>query len=91
MKGKVNVLSEVNIFMTIYNLTRCINIMDMDELKRRLRAFLPLVSLYMSSLLTKYEMQKIDVLDFYKTRFQVKFCFRDRAIHRTDKLPKPGH
>ncbi|RGE74265.1 MULTISPECIES: transposase [Bacteroides] len=58
MKGKANVLSEVNIFMTIYNLTRCINIMGMDELKRRLRAFLPLVSLYMSLLLIKYEMQK---------------------------------
>ena len=58
MKGKANVLSEVNIFMTIYNLTRCINIMGMDELKRRLRDFLPLVSLYMSLLLIKNEMQK---------------------------------
>lgn len=58
MKGKANVLSEVNIFMTIYNLTRCITIMGMDELKRRLKAFLPLVSLYMSLLLIKDEMQK---------------------------------
>ena len=58
MKGKANVLSEVNIFMTIYNLTRCITIMGMDELKRRLRAFWPLLSLYMSLLLIKYEIQK---------------------------------
>ena len=58
MKGKANVLSEVNIFMTIYNLTRCITIMGMDELKRRLRAFLPLLSLYTALLLIKYKIQK---------------------------------
>lgn len=58
MKGKADVLSGVNIFMTIYNLTRCITIMRMDELKGRLRVFLSLVSLYMSLLLIKYEIQK---------------------------------
>jgi len=71
MKGKANVLSEVNIFMTIYNLTRCINIMGMDELKRRLRDFLPLVSLYMSLLLIKNEMQKKNFILQFKYVIQI--------------------
>ena len=42
----------------IVNTNYWFTLMGMDELKRRLRAFLPLVSLYMSLLLIKYEMQK---------------------------------
>ena len=38
MKGKVNVLSEVNLLMIIYNLKRSISIIGQDELRKKLRA-----------------------------------------------------
>lgn len=39
LKGKKNVLSEVHLMMTIYNLSRMIKILGMDVLKRRLITF----------------------------------------------------
>lgn len=47
MKGKENVLSEVNLMMTVYNLRRLMSIFSVDELKSRLKE---LVVLF----LTKY-------------------------------------
>ena len=38
MKGKVNVLSEVNLMMICYNLTRLMSIFTTDELKSRIKA-----------------------------------------------------
>lgn len=40
MKGKINVLTETNLFMLIYNLTRAASIMGPDELKKKLKGFL---------------------------------------------------
>ncbi|MBL1279271.1 MAG: IS1182 family transposase [Fluviicola sp.] len=37
MKGKENVLSEVNLMMTVYNLRRLMSIFSVDELKNKLR------------------------------------------------------
>lgn len=37
MKGKVNVLSEVNILMIVYNLRRCLTILGIDGFKKRLK------------------------------------------------------
>ncbi len=37
MKGKENVLSEVNLMMMVYNLRRLMSIFDMDELQTRLK------------------------------------------------------
>lgn len=37
MKGKQNVLSEVNMIMICYNLSRLISIYKVDELKNRLK------------------------------------------------------
>lgn len=39
MRRKVNVLSEVNLLMTVYNLKRIISIIGTDEVKKRLKAF----------------------------------------------------
>ena len=39
MKGKANVLSEVNLLMIIYNLRRCMAILGTEDLKRRLKGF----------------------------------------------------
>ena len=38
MKGKENVLSEVNVMMTVYNLRRLMSIFDLNDLKTRLKA-----------------------------------------------------
>ncbi|HHH52851.1 MAG TPA: hypothetical protein ENK91_04275 [Bacteroidetes bacterium] len=37
MKGKENVLSEVNMMMICYNLRRLMSIFDLDDLKRKLK------------------------------------------------------
>jgi len=39
MKGKVNVLSEVNLLMMAYNLSRSISILGLNELKKKLNGF----------------------------------------------------
>lgn len=39
LKRKVNVLSEVNLLMIVYNLTRMISIIDINELKSKLERF----------------------------------------------------
>jgi len=39
MKGKENVLSEVNIMMICYNLRRLISILSQNEMKNRLKSF----------------------------------------------------
>ncbi len=39
LKGKIHVMSEVNLLMMVYNLSRMISILGMDELKRRLGIF----------------------------------------------------
>lgn len=46
MKGKHNVLSEVNIIMTAYNLTRCISILGIDKLKEYLKHAFSLYSTF---------------------------------------------
>lgn len=54
MKGKKNVLSEVNILMTIYNLTRCISIIGLDELKQRLKAHSCTFSTHITAYIRRY-------------------------------------
>src|SRR5688572_23355306 len=39
MAGKVNVLSEVNLLMMVYNLSRSISILGLNELKKKLNGF----------------------------------------------------
>lgn len=39
MKGKTNVLSEVNLLMMVYNLTRTISIIGLDQFKKKLKGF----------------------------------------------------
>ena len=50
MKGKDNVLSEVNIMMICYNLRRLMSIFNLNDLKNRLKGlfltFLPIANLF---------------------------------------------
>ncbi len=45
MKGKQNVLSEVNLLMICYNLKRLMTILDPKELKNRLKALCSILNL----------------------------------------------
>ncbi len=48
MKGKENVLSEVNLMMMVYNLRRLMSIFNLNELKTRIKSFV-------FNILTKYK------------------------------------
>jgi hypothetical protein len=37
MKGRVNVLSEVNILMIVYNLRRCLSVLGIEGFRNRLK------------------------------------------------------
>lgn len=45
MRGKVNVLSEVNLLMIVYNLSRLISIIGLNDLKKKLKDFLLIFSI----------------------------------------------
>ena len=68
MKGKENVLSEVNLMMMVYNLRRLISIFDINDLKARLKSLvfqiMGISSLYKAPLST-----------FYFQNLPQRFCF----------------
>jgi len=49
MRGKKNVMSEVNIIMIVYNIKRCISIMGESEFKKRIKALFSHLLSYFSS------------------------------------------
>lgn len=53
LKGKKNVLSEVYLMMTIYNLTRMIKILGRDVLKRRLASLYASLFAYINTFMTQ--------------------------------------
>jgi len=69
MKGKENVLSEVNIIMICYNLTRLMSILTPKELRRRLKRICSLVlfpiDLFLDNLKACFSQKKVTSLKFY--------------------------
>ena len=73
MKGKENVLSEVNILFMIYNLRRTMSILGSNELKMRLKAFINLFSCFFNPIrviLSRFKLFyfKSDFLKHYMKR-----------------------
>ncbi|NQY74344.1 MAG: transposase, partial [Candidatus Margulisbacteria bacterium] len=66
MKGKENVLSEVNLIMMCYNLSRIMSILDKNDLKRRLK---DLIHLF----LKKMEPNRAFLRPFYFSKIQFRF------------------
>lgn len=67
LKGKVNVMSEVNMLMMIYNLSRMISIIGMNEFKKRLSGFW--ASLFAYTAFIKSNFEWIFRFEFFKMRF----------------------
>ncbi|GAC1488938.1 MAG: IS1182 family transposase [Flavisolibacter sp.] len=67
LKGRIKVLSEVHLMMTIYNLTRVIGILGIDVLKKRLKSLFASLLAYMVNVKLKLEQNenvKISILTF---------------------------
>ena len=59
MKGKENVLSEVYLCFSVYNLLRMVNILGVNELKKRLRALVLLFCSYIAYFKARYDFQNL--------------------------------
>ena len=52
MKGKINVMSEVNLLMMVYNLNRTMSILGLDQFKKKLKDFWAYFLFYFSTIST---------------------------------------
>ena len=74
LKGKVNVMAEVNLLMIVYNLTRMISVIGINEFKKKLGGLATYLLAYIATLksnfetLCQYEILRMDYLKInYRT------------------------
>ena len=67
LKGKINVMSEMNLLMIVYNLKRMISIMGLDEFKRKLASLSVPLFAYLEFIKTK--LQAIWGHENFRTKF----------------------
>lgn len=78
MRGKENVLSEVNLLMIIYNLKRSISIIGKDELRKRLRELFPALN---SSLYLFFGQYTVDFFDKHIPRILNHVLWQTRVFN----------